>query len=91
MPLITDIKYQCFQCTDELQYITKTQTINTSFFSPPPLLLLSDNHICGGGDHPPDPHLPADQNPHRHRPHPGVQQVSYYIKIKTLSSRFSHF
>lgn len=36
----------------------------------------SDYHICGGGNPSPDPHFPADQNPHSHRPHPGVQQVS---------------
>lgn len=41
--------------------------------------VLSDHHICGGGDSSPHPHLPAHQNPHRHRPHPGVQQVSHNV------------
>lgn len=54
-----------------------------SHFPPPPPpapLLLSDNHICGGGDRSLDHHLPAKQDPHRHRPHPGVQQVSHDSK-----------
>lgn len=38
--------------------------------------VISDHHICGGGHSSPHPHLPAHQNPHSHRPHPGVQQVS---------------
>lgn len=50
-----------------------------SHFSPPP---LSDNHICGRGDHSPHHHLPADQNPYSHRPHPGVQQVSPDVTVK---------
>lgn len=46
---------------------------------------LSNNHICGGGDHSPDRHLPADQNPHSRRPHPGVQQVSHHLKHRSQS------
>lgn len=42
---------------------------------PCPVLGPSDHHLCGGGSPAPNPHLPPDQNPHRHRPHPGVQQV----------------
>lgn len=41
-----------------------------------PLLHLSDHHLCGGGNPSPNHHLPTDQNPHSHRPHPGVKQVS---------------
>lgn len=41
------------------------------------ILILPSDHPLRGGSHPDlSPHLPAKQNPHRHRTHPRGQQVS---------------